>query len=274
MATRDPVVAGQFYPASETALREAVEGYAADSKVQAAPERVAALVAPHAGYMYSGPTAGYAFARVRGKKPKRVILLGRSHRQYFDRASVYESGEWNTPLGAMPVDEAFARALAAVIGPNTSRPHQWEHSLEVQLPFLRVVLGEIPIVPVLFGSDAVEWHMQLGETLADMADASDLVVASTDLSHYLSESAANAIDKMTLDRVLSQDYEALAKELVSETCSMCGGSAVVVAMAYALACGAKDWQLLDYRTSAYASGNTSEVVGYGAVSMEWANGDK
>ena len=134
---RPPAVAGQFYPAEAGALRQAVEGYMDASGVAPAESRVAALVAPHAGYVYSGPTAGYAYARVRGGTCRRVILLGRSHGYSFSGWRVYAKGAFDTPLGAMPVDEAFARDLAEGGSREARQTHASEHALEVQLPFLQ-----------------------------------------------------------------------------------------------------------------------------------------
>jgi len=270
MSIRRAAVAGQFYPASPTVLRDSVETYIRDSQVSPAPEHVAAIISPHAGYIYSGPTAGFVFARIRGKTPKRVIILGRSHRYYFEKASVFTGDGFETPLGVAPVDKKFAEDLAHETGATTPEAHVLEHAIEVQVPFLQVALEEAPIVPVLFGADPTDWNVRLGETLAEMLEPDDLVVASTDLSHFLSEAEANALDKATLDRILSKDHRALARELLSEECSMCGGAAVVTAMAYATARGANDWRLLDYRTSAAASGDFHRVVGYGAVTMEKA----
>jgi hypothetical protein len=245
-----------------------VAGYMDDSRVEPAPERVAAIVAPHAGYIYSGPTAGYVYARIRGKKPKRVILVGCSHRYPIRRASVYEKGAFETPLATFPVDEAFASTLAQELDSRSDDPHLLEHSLEVQLPFLHVSVGEVPIVPILFGAHAEAWHVDVGERLAAMVDSSDLVIASTDLSHYLSEEEANRIDKHTIETVLTKDTATLGDGLRRGTCSMCGGAAVKMAMGFASACGATQWSLLDYRTSGAVSRDYDRVVGYGAISME------
>ncbi|HIJ74634.1 MAG TPA: AmmeMemoRadiSam system protein B [Candidatus Hydrogenedentes bacterium] len=268
--TRKPAVAGQFYPRVPDELRALVRGYLELTDTQAAPDAVAALVAPHAGYMYSGPTAGQAFARVKGKKPRRVVLLGVSHRYHFEGASVYQGGGFDTPLGAFPIDDAFAADLARKTDSGSAEPHLLEHSLEVQLPFVAEAIGEVPIVPILLGSTPDGQHARLGETLARMTDETDLVIASTDLSHYLPEEEANQIDKVSLDTVLSQDWRAFAEGIANGTCSMCGAAAVVVAMTYALERGAKSWALLDYRTSAETSGDYDRVVGYGAISMERA----
>ena len=268
---RPPAVAGQFYPADPGELRAAVAAYMDASGVDGRPECTAALVSPHAGYIYSGPTAGHAFARVRGKKAKRVVLLGRSHRYGFDGSHVLTSGGLQTPLGVAPVDASFAKMLAGGSdGAEARATHLQEHALEVQVPFIQEALGDVPIVPVLFGSDPDASHIRLGERLAECLDEADLVLASTDLSHYRPEKEANTIDNHSLETILGKDCAVLSKELERDTCSMCGGTAVIVAMAYARARGAEDWHLLDYRTSAAASGDYSHVVGYGAVTMEHA----
>ena len=126
----------------------------------------------------------------------------------------------------------------------------------------------MPIVPVLFGNEAGDWHVEFGNRLAQLLDPGDLVIASTDLSHYLTEAEANAIDRESTGTVLGRDPVQLARGLAAGTCSMCGGSAVVAAMACAKARCATDWRLLDYRTSAHAGGDAGHVVGYAAISME------
>lgn len=269
MNVRKPAFAGLFYPASAQELQQTVADYIHDSGVRPAPERVVAIVSPHAGYIYSGPTAGFVYARVTGKKPTRVILVGCSHRCTIDRASVFDHGAFETPVGTFPVDEAFARALAEKLDAgSTSRPHDSEHCLEVQLPFLHAALGSVPIVPVLFGGPASPWHAEAGRAIAALADENDLVVASTDLSHYMTDEDAHRTDKRTIDAVLTHDIATVIEGLDIDAYAMCGESAVVAAMAYALARGAHAWTLLDYRTSAGASGDYDRVVGYAGISME------
>ena len=266
---RKPAVAGQFYPCEPDHLRDAVQQYMERSQVEPAPGRVAALISPHAGYVYSGPTAGFAFARVRGKKPRRVILLGCSHSYHIPTASVYARGAFETPLAVFPVDEPFAENVADEFGLTSTEPHLVEHSLEVQLPFLAVAVGEVPIVPVLFGAPASEWHARVGERLAELASEDDLLVASTDLSHYHPEARASALDHATLEAVLGADWTQLVSAQSKEEHAMCGSAAVVATMAYARKRGATAWSLLDYRTSARSSGDYNRVVGYAAISMEY-----
>ena len=269
MNTRKPAVAGQFYPKDAQSLQRMVERYLEQAEPAPAPERVAAIVVPHAGYVYSGPTAGFSYKRVSGKTCGRVILLGTSHRYSIPGASVYTSGAFQTPLGTFPVDEEFAKRLARKTGSVSVEPHVSEHSLEVQLPFLYLSVGEAPIVPVLFGDRADETHIEAGRLLAGMVSDDDLIVASTDLSHYLSQEEAHQIDKRTLDAILEKDPDAVARGIARGAYSMCGSAAVVAAMAYAMTRGATEWSLLDYRTSAETSGDYGQVVGYAAVSMEY-----
>lgn len=267
---RTPAVAGQFYPRSPRDLREVVKDYIASADLEPTPEAVVTVLVPHAGYVYSGPTAGFAYRRMQGKTPGRVVLLGCSHHYRFETASIYDSGTFETPLGDFTVDQPFATALADKVDSYSCEPHMPEHSLEVQLPFLAASVGRVPIVPVLFGSLPNEWHAEVGRILAEMLEPGDLVVISTDLSHYLSDAEAHEADTHALEVLLTQDIDRYLDESHRGTCAMCGAAAVVAGMACAAAQGADRWKVLDYRTSAHASGDTSRVVGYAAVSMERA----
>ena len=270
MSVRPTAVAGMFYPADPQRLRDEVETCLAQANTAPAAGEPLGILCPHAGYVYSGTCAAHGFARIRGAAPSRVVLLGRSHRMLFDGAAFYAKGAFDTPLGSMPIDEPFAAQLVERFGQGPVEAHLPEHSLEVELPFLQVVLGDVPIVPILFGADCAPWHADFGRTLAAMLDEHDLVLASTDLSHYLPEEEANRIDHATLQGVLEQDCDQMPQAFREGRYSMCGAPAVLAAMACAKARGAQDWRLLDYRTSAKASGDRSRVVGYGALSMERA----
>ena len=215
-------------------------------------------MSPHAGYIIRADGGPCVRARAR-QEVTRVVLLGCSHRYAIETASVFASGEFNTPIGAFSIDEAFARDLAEATGSASVEPHLPEHSLEVQLPFLARAVGFVPIVPVLFGSPAGPWHAKMGEALARTLDAADLVVASTDLSHYLSEAGANAIDRRSIDAVLAKDWRAYAQGIRDQSCAMCGAAAVTAAMTCARALHANGWKLLDYRTSGAASGDYGRV---------------
>lgn len=269
MSIRTAQVAGQFYPGRPEALQAVINQYLAAATVEAAPERVCALVAPHAGYIYSGPTAACAYARVRGGAPRRVVLLGVSHRHYFPGLSLCDEDYYETPLGRVPLDTAFAERLRAEFTCVGVNAHDLEHTLETQLPFIQQVLGRVPIVPVLLGTRPSKAHIHFGEHLATLLDRQDLLIASTDMSHFHPEATARQLDSHSIDRVLSGDLPVLISELCEEQCSMCGGSAVAAVLAYANAKGATRRLLLHQATSAAESGDYSRVVGYAAFSFEY-----
>ncbi len=267
---RRPAFAGTFYPDRPGELKRMLHRYLGESGVHPAQSGVRVLVVPHAGYIYSGPTAAYAFQRVAECDIDRVILLGCSHHYSFDGASIFMHGGFQTPLGDFPIDEDFAARLADRVETSDAKPHSQEHALEVELPFLAMTVGIVPIVPVLFGSRFGPSSIRFAKVLAELAGDRDLVLASTDLSHYLTEDQANALDHHTIDTLLTKDVQEFVDRVESGRCSVCSLAAVATAMEYSLECGAEKWSLLDYRTSARASGDTSRVVGYAAVSMECA----
>jgi len=266
---RHPAVAGQFYPADPERLRADVRGYLLDAQVTPAPEAPAALIVPHAGLIYSGPTAAYAYGRVCGRRPQRIVLLGCSHRYPIETASLYAAGAFMSPLGDFPVDAAFAREFARRIDTESAEPHFHEHALEVQLPFLAEVFGATPLVPLLFGATIGAWHGKVAAVLAEMLEPADLVIASTDLSHYMSEAEANRMDWIGIDAICAGDWKAYAKGIQTQRFAQCGAAAVAVAMAYGQERNIRTTRLLDYRTSARASGDFARVVGYAAISMEY-----
>ncbi|HOJ67245.1 MAG TPA: AmmeMemoRadiSam system protein B [Candidatus Hydrogenedentes bacterium] len=260
MRPRPPAVNGMFYPGDPVVLRRLVEEFLAppETTLTGSP-LVVALVAPHAGYVYSGACAGRAHHCWRNASIRRVVLLGRSHRYRFDGAAVLADEDWETPLGIVPTNRELARQVAALAKAGPVQAHYDEHTLEVQLPFLQVALERFTVVGILFGSDTSSDHIAFGERLARLLQPGDAVLASTDLSHYLSLPEAERVDRASIQAVLGNDPRAL----IGRDRDLCGAPAVAAAMAFAGARGAK-WHLVDYRTSADASGDTSRVVGYGA----------
>jgi len=269
MPLRPPIAAGRFYPGTRAELSADIARYLGEARVVPAPERTAGIVVPHAGYPYSGPVAAFAFKRIEGKRPGRVILLGRSHHFAFEGASIFTSGVFKTPLGKVRVDETFAAHLAREVETESTEAHGPEHALEVELPFIQTVLGDVPVVPVLFGREPGPWHEAFGRTLAKHLDPQDLVIVSTDLSHYLTNEQAHATDELSLGAMLAGDTASYARGVETKTVQMCGASAAVAGMACAQARGATQWHLLDYRTSGDVTGMTDRVVGYAALSMEY-----
>jgi AmmeMemoRadiSam system protein B/AmmeMemoRadiSam system protein A len=272
---RPATVAGTFYPGGANELRAMVDGFLAQAKPPAAAGEVVALVAPHAGYVYSGAVAGHAYALLKGRKPARVVVIAPSHVEGFEFSSVFDGDAYTTPLGTVPVDKAFAAKLAAAtpLVKLSSQGHgaggeRSEHSLEVQLPFLQRALGEFKLVPIVMGTQSYDACRALGVALAKLAKGTDtLIVASSDLSHYHPYDEAVRLDRKTLGAIEEWDYFSLLENLERRVWEACGGGPIVAAMIASERLGAGEAQLLKYANSGDTSGDKSRVVGYGALAF-------
>jgi AmmeMemoRadiSam system protein B/AmmeMemoRadiSam system protein A len=271
---REPAVAGAFYPADPAQLSQAVDGYlaqAASSKSDA-DEKVIGLVAPHAGYPYSGPIAAYAYSLIAGKDFERVIVIAPSHQQSFPGVSIFPGDEYRTPLGSVPVDKEFARKLAAfhpllrLSGDgHTSRTlsGRGEHALEVQLPFLQRTLKNFKIVPIVMGDQRYETSRTLGVALSRLIkDNRTLLVASSDLSHYHPYDQAVSMDRKVADAIREWDYFSLSRNAERGAWEACGAGPIVAAMIASERLGANQARILKQANSGDTSGDKSAVVGY------------
>jgi AmmeMemoRadiSam system protein B len=251
---RPPAVAGQFYPAAPGALQSMVDEFLADAASHDEPCR--ALIAPHAGYIYSGPIAASAYACLvhRGEPIRRVVLLGPAHRVPVRGLAASSAASWATPLGSVRLDEAAIQELVAL--PQVrydDRAHAAEHSLEVHLPFLQTVLADFALVPLVVGEATPQ---EVAEVLAHFAgDEATVLVISSDLSHYQEYERARALDLAT-----SRAIEHLQP---LETGQACGRQAINGLLHLARQEG---WQAhtLDLRNSGDTAGPPFQVVGYGA----------
>ena len=278
---RQPAVAGTFYPADPKELASMIDGFLA--KATPPPlENVVALVAPHAGYVYSGPVAAWSYALLKGKKFDRVVVIAPSHYEAFGFSSVYDGAAYATPFGQVPVDQAFAAKLAKAspliklssAGHAVSADHL-EHSIEVQLPFLQRVIGQFQLVPVIMGDQSYEACRALGLALAKLiAGSNTLIVASSDLSHYHTYDQAVAEDLKTLNAIGEYDYFDLARNLEMQVWEACGGGPIVATMIAAERLGANQAKVLHYANTGDVTGDHSRVVGYGAVALVKAAGGK
>jgi len=267
---RSPI-AGSWYPGTPEALARDVDRYLAQVPAHATriPGELVALVAPHAGYVYSGPVAAHAYKLLEGLAFDTVAVVSPSHRAYYAGNAVTEKQHYWTPLGTVPVDEDLVAALARR-APVVRVSQDAEHSLEIQLPFIQRTLGEgWTLLPIMMGADhSLPACRALADGLAAaLKDRRALLVASTDLSHFHNEATAHRLDQVVLDRVNAFDPEGLAQELVSNTCEACGGGPTVAVMLAARALGATDAQVLRYATSADVTGDRSNVVGYMAAAI-------
>jgi AmmeMemoRadiSam system protein B len=254
---RRPAVAGKFYPADPAELRSVVGNLLAQAVVKSKAGQIRAVIAPHAGYAYSGPVAATVFAALR-REPhwvQRVVVIGPAHSVRVRGIFAPSVSAFATPLGEIPVDAAAIAAITrlppVVIHDG---PHESEHCLEVELPFLQVVFGQIPIVPLLVGSATAR---EVAAVLGCLWQASTVIVASSDLSHYLPYDEARRRDARTAAAI-----EHFAEATISLE-SACGALAVrgllIAAKALALSI-----DRVDLRNSGDAAGDRSRVVGYGA----------
>jgi AmmeMemoRadiSam system protein B len=260
---REPAVAGRFYAIEPRKLVRELDGY-----LGAGEARVAAkgIVAPHAGYVYSGAIAGSVYARV--DVPQRVIVLGPNHTGLGRPVALWPpGGAWHTPLGSVPVSAALTSALAASPGIEQDRAaHLHEHSLEVQLPFLQRARPDVEIAALCLGPLDVAECEAVGRAVAAAAGAAGaLVVASSDMSHYIPEDAARAKDRLAIDRILALDPEGLHRTVRRERISMCGVVPATVMLFAARELGATRAELVRYGSSADVSGDRDHVVGYAAL---------
>ncbi|MCS7006954.1 MAG: AmmeMemoRadiSam system protein B [Thermoleophilia bacterium] len=249
--TREPVAAGTFYPEDPDELRAAVDGLLEQAERRPAPVR--ALVAPHAGYQYSGATAAAAFALLPGVE--RVVLLGPSHFVPLAGLAVSGADAWRTPLGEVRVSSRLRKRALEAGALLDDEPHARDHALEVELPFLqRACPPKVEILPVAVGSCVPGDVVRLLDALEALA------IVSTDLSHYLPDEFARRRDRETADAVLRREPHAIRDG------DACGVFALRGLIEHALRHGWRA-ELLDLRTSADATGDRGHVVGYGAFAF-------
>jgi hypothetical protein len=229
---------------------------------------VVGLIAPHAGYRYSGQVAAYAYQLVRGKNYDGVVLIGPSHRVAFPGVSVWGSGAFETPLGHVPVHEKLAQEMTRASGILVDFPaaHAHEHSLEIQLPFLQMALGDFSFVPLVMGDQDAATCRKLAKVIVQAGkNRRLLVVASSDLSHFHEDEKARALDGATLKHVRDNDAEGLLEDLARGQTEACGGGPMAVTMMAARGLGASHSLLLKYAHSGEATGDLQSVVGYAAA---------
>ena len=265
---RAPAVAGRFYPDDPEMLEGEVSCLLAASGRQ--PRRHLAVMAPHAGYVYSGKIAGAVFADT--DVPARAVVLAPNHTGRGRPGAVWPRGAFLLPGSEVPVDgELCERLLAACDRLEVDREaHRHEHALEVELPFLRALRPDVKVTPVILGGLDGDDCVAVGEALARVIDALGedvLVVASSDMSHYLPDEEARRIDRRALEPLLELDPEGLYRRVRDEDISMCGILPATAMLAYARARGASRAELVAYATSADAFGDTSSVVGYAGVAI-------
>jgi MEMO1 family protein len=266
---RHPAVAGRFYPSDPDDLRAEARGYLSQaSSTNQTPLRALGCIAPHAGYVYSGHVAGAVFARV--EVPRRCIVLCPNHTGMGRALAILSEGAWQTPLGDVPIDGELAGALKRRFPDlqEDSAAHRAEHAAEVELPFLLLRQPALRFVPIALGTGQFEILEQLGKALADVIAAQNdsiLIVASSDMNHYESDTVTRVKDHRAIERILTLDARGLFDVVTQQSISMCGFGPAVAMLTAARQMGAKSAELVKYATSGDVSGDRERVVGYAGV---------
>lgn len=262
---RQPAVAGLFYPDIRSVLNRDLEDLLDQAKSHSLGGRLCGLISPHAGYMYSGLTAATGYKTVMGNSFDTIVVVGPSHREYFDGISIYPGDGYETPLGTVLMNDEMRSQLVSFHKKITLSTigHRAEHSVEVQLPFLQKVIERFSFVPIVMGDQRRDYCMLLGDALAKAcAGRNVLLVASSDLSHYHTSKTAERLDRLVIEEVERYDAPALMEMLEMEKVEACGGGPIVAVMNAARAMGARRSRILSYSNSGDITGDRSAVVGY------------
>lgn len=262
---RNPAVAGQFYPPTASAIEKEVAGFIDE----AAPKvNAVGIIAPHAGYAYSGRVAGRVYSGIQLKT--RYIIIGPNHTGHGKPYSVMSEGSWKMPQGDIDIDSAFAKKLlkASEFLEEDVLAHAHEHSIEVQLPFLQYFKKPFKFVPIIVSYAEGNIYQAIGAEIAKVIkeDKQDtLIIASSDMTHYEDADSARSKDMKALEAILELDGEELVKRVEKFDISMCGYAPVSVMLSAAKALGAREAKLVEYRNSGDGTGDYSSVVGYAGV---------
>lgn len=270
------MVAGQFYAGTRSELLRQIEqcylsihGPGKLPKVGRGIRKILGLVSPHAGYMYSGPVAAHGFSRIaEDGLPECVIILGPNHTGVGSGVSIMTSGRWKTPLGDVQIDEDLSNSIRLASGIIDDDPaaHAYEHSIEVQLPFLQHIFGEFKIVPICMMLQDERTSLEVGDAIAEAAAGKDvLIVASTDFTHYEPQSLAVEKDRKVIEKIIRMDPRGLVRTVDEEGITMCGYGPVSAMLQAAKKLGAKKAELLKYATSGDTAGPMAQVVGYASI---------
>lgn len=267
---RRSVIAGSWYPGTETGLRREVEGYLANVEPVDLGADPIGLISPHAGYAYSGQTAAYAYRQVEGLNYDVVAIVSPVHRMPLGRFAVTSATAYETPLGLVKLDGELVGALEEKVRINRVG-RDGEHSLEIQLPFLQVALGDFCLLPVMIGESSFEAGEELGVALADvLRDKKALVVASTDMHHIENYDEVVRRDKVVVEAIASFDMARIKEALSPWDCSVCGRVPVYAMLTATRALGANEVKILHHTNSGDVTGIRTPgqyTVGYLAAAV-------
>jgi AmmeMemoRadiSam system protein B len=274
---RRPCQAGAFYAGTAESLKTQIEncflhkfGPRKIPETEVGQRRIIGLICPHAGYMFSGPVAAHAYYKLRlDGKPDVVVLFGPNHTGYGSALAVMNEGSWRTPLGDVEIDGELANQVvreSQIVDVDDSA-HRFEHSIEIQLPFLQYLYGsEFKIIPICFLMQDSSSAREVGETVAKvLAGKNAVIIASSDMTHYEPQESAERKDKIVLEAVEAMDEARLYSVIQSHHVSVCGYGPVAALITAAKILETKTAKLLCYKTSGDIIGDYSSVVGYAAV---------
>ncbi|MDQ1281391.1 MAG: hypothetical protein QG670_2656 [Thermoproteota archaeon] len=277
---RLPYQAGAFYASSSASLKAQIEGCFLHNlgphnlpKVEEKGSRnIIALVNPHAGYMYSGPVAAHSFyALSQDGKPDLIVVLGPNHTGLGSGVSIMTGGVWRMPLGDVAVDSEFAECIqkASKFADVDDVAHKFEHSVEVQLPFLQYLYGNsFKFVPICMLMQDLDVSRDVGKAIVEAASGRNvLIIASTDMTHYEPQNRAESKDKQAIEAILKLDEAQLQSVVESQNITMCGYGPTSVAIIASKSLGATKAQLLCYKTSGDLTNDRSQVVGYASLKI-------
>jgi MEMO1 family protein len=271
-SVRRAAVAGMFYSDDTEELRASVDQLLESATPVIQPGELVGIIVPHAGHVYSGLTAAYAYRLLQGRTVGTVIAVGPSHREYFDGVSVYPGRAYETPLGEIPIDTGMRELLVSSGIVATAAGHRQEHSLEVQLPFLQRTLGSFSLVPLVMGTQVPSLCHALAKAIADAARGkSVLLLASSDLSHFHPYEEAVEMDGRVAGLIARYDTAELLERLERETAEACGGGPIVAVMEAARLLGADHSRILHTSNSGEVSGDRHSVVGYLSAGLTRGN---
>jgi MEMO1 family protein len=270
---RQPAVAGHFYQGSPSALRDQVERFV---EPEAKKVKALGIVSPHAGLVYSGSVAGAVYSRI--ELPGTFVLIGPNHTGLGAPVSLMANGSWETPLGAVRINEDLAAAVLSKSRRihDDTMAHLQEHSLEVQLPFIQYLKKKFTIVPIQMMDTRLETCIEVGNAIAsaiaecevrsaEYKAGGTLIVASSDMSHYVSVETAKKKDHAAIKRILDLDAQGLYYTVRNESISMCGYGPVVAMLTACKVLGATKADLVKYTNSGEVSGDYDQVVGYAGI---------
>ena len=280
MKIRPAAVAGSWYAGTPKRLREQIEELfthrlgpgSLPSVVEKGPRNIVGLVVPHAGYMASGPVAAHAYHHLaKDGKPDVIVIFGPNHTGHGSALSIMNEGVWRTPLGDVEIDIETANQIlsASNIIDVDDRAHVYEHSIELQLPFLQYLYGsEFKFVPICFMMQDLESSRQVGKAVAAaLKGKNGRVIASSDMTHYEPQERAEKRDKMAIDAALRMDETQYYNTVEVYGISTCGYGPTIAAITATKELGAKKAELLSYKTSGDVLGDRSAVVGYASIAF-------